>query len=137
MLSDLSEPDRGNTKVVPGSHLRPDFAPESGEPDQPVPGEIQVLASPGDAYAFTQNLWHAAPTNASAIERRVVFIGYSACWARPLDYDNPPDHALSGSSPIMRQLLGQVGPSTLHYFMPDSMPLSQYWRGGDVVHSYA
>jgi hypothetical protein len=137
VLSDLSQPDHGNTKVVPGSHLRRDFAPDSGEPDEPIPGEMQVLARPGDAYAFTQNIWHAAPTNASRVERRVIFIGYSSLWARPLDYDKAPAHLLENAGPVLRQLLGQVGPTTLHYFMPESMPLMKYWRGPDPVHSYA
>jgi ectoine hydroxylase-related dioxygenase (phytanoyl-CoA dioxygenase family) len=137
VLSDLTEPDRGNTKVIPGSHLHPDLRPDHADSNSPVEGEMQILAAPGDAYIFSQNMWHAAAVNRSSIERRLIIIGYGACWTRPLDYDTVPAHLLEGASPILRQLLGEVGPTPMHHYIPDFMPLEKYWRGGEVVHSYA
>lgn len=136
-LTDLSQPERGNTKVIPGSHNVASFRPEHADSGVPVAGEVQVLAAPGDAYVFTQNLWHSAPRNYSDLERRMIFIGYSACWTRPLDYDVAPAHLREAGSPILRQLLGEVGPTTMHYWMPDSTPLEKYWHGGEVTHGYA
>lgn len=137
ILSDLSAPDRGNTKVIPGSHRRRDYRPEQGDSNVEVPGETQICGSPGDAFVFTQNLWHGASFNRSPIERRMIFIGYGACWTRPLDYETVPPELLENASPDLRQLLGQVGPLIFHHYMPEFTPLETYWRGEAPVRSYA
>jgi ectoine hydroxylase-related dioxygenase (phytanoyl-CoA dioxygenase family) len=139
ILSDMSEPGRGNTKVIPGSHLRPDFRPDLGDPRRNVEGEIEVCGAPGDAFLFTQNIWHAAAPNESGVERRLIFIGYSAFWARPVDRDGPMPSLLPGATPIRRQLVGDIGESPTSRYVPtdELMPLSRYWRGPPPVQSYA
>jgi hypothetical protein len=137
ILSDLSEPDRGNTKVFPGSHRDPAFRPPVGDASQPLPREVQICGAPGDVLIFTQNLWHSATFNLSPIERRLAFIGYSACWMRPVDYQSVPEALLEGASPNLRQLLGYVGPTSYHHYMPDELPLKAFWQGADPVSCYA
>src|SRR5258708_36397076 len=64
-LSDVSEPGRGNMKVVPGSHLTNWIA---GPPRRAVPwpapeGAIEVTASPGDVLLFDRRLRPARSAN--------------------------------------------------------------------------
>ncbi|MET0147497.1 MAG: phytanoyl-CoA dioxygenase family protein [Ilumatobacteraceae bacterium] len=139
VLSDMSEAGRGNTRLVPGSHVRAGFRPDLGDPASDVDGAIEVTASPGDAFLFSQNLWHAAAPNRSAVERRLIFIGYSAFWARPVDRDGPLTSLLAGAGEIRRQLVGDIGDSPVSRYVPtdEMMPLLRFWRGAEPVASYA
>ena len=137
ILSDLTEPDRGNTKVLPGSHRDSAYRPTHGEAHLPVPGEVQICGAPGDVMIFTQNLWHSASYNLSQIERRLAFVGYSACWLRPVDYETVPTHLMERASPYLRQLLGDVGPTSFHHYMPENLPLKALWQGEEAVSAYA
>lgn len=137
ILSDLTVPDRGNTKVIPGSHRAPDYRPAQGDSNVPLPDEFQICGAPGDAFIFTQNLWHGASFNLSDVERRLAFIGYGACWTRPIDYKTVPPEIMEGASPMLRQLLGDVGPASFNHYMPESMPLKELWQGAEPVSSYA
>jgi ectoine hydroxylase-related dioxygenase (phytanoyl-CoA dioxygenase family) len=137
ILSDLTEPDRGNTKVLPGSHRDRTFRPPHGDASRPLPGEVQICGAPGDVMIFAQNLWHGAGYNLSTVERRLAFIGYSACWMRPVDYQTAPALLLDGASPNLRQLLGDVGPTSFHHYMPENMPLKDLWLGEEPVNCYA
>jgi len=132
ILSDLSEPGRGNMKVVPGSHREIGFRPQELDCSTSPEGAIDLCGRPGDIYFFTQNIWHAAPTNASAFERRVIYLGYCALWTRPLDYLEVDPALLSDASPARRQLLGQTLAGGLDAYLPsdDVMPLkNMYWVG--------
>jgi ectoine hydroxylase-related dioxygenase (phytanoyl-CoA dioxygenase family) len=139
VISDMSRPGRGNTKVVPGSHKRPEFKPTDADPTKELPGAVEVLGSPGDVFLFTQNLWHAAEPNLSDIERRLIFIGYSAMWARRLEEIEDPVKLLENASPVRRQLVGDIGEVPIQRFVPtDAMlPLRSYWRGPPGVMTYA
>jgi len=139
ILSDLSQPGRGNTRLAPGSHRRPEFRPDLGDPNSEVEGAIEVCGLPGDAFLFTQNIWHAAAPNQSSFERRLIFMGYSAFWARPVDRDGPLSSLLPGASPVRRQLVGDIGQAPVSRYVPseDLMPLSRFWRGASPVQSYA
>jgi ectoine hydroxylase-related dioxygenase (phytanoyl-CoA dioxygenase family) len=137
ILSDLTQPDRGNTKVIPGSHRDPDYRPPHGDTDLPLPEEVQICGAPGDVMIFTQNLWHGATYNLSQIERRLAFVAYSACWMRPTDYERAPEALLKTASPHLRQLLGDVGPAPYHHYMPENLPLKDLWLGEEPVDAYA
>jgi ectoine hydroxylase-related dioxygenase (phytanoyl-CoA dioxygenase family) len=137
ILSDLTQPGRGNTKVIPGSHRDPAYRPPHADAGEPVPGEVQICGAPGDVMVFSQNLWHAATFNRSAIERRLAFVGYSACWMRPVDYSVAPAHLLEAASPHLRQLLGNVGPASYNHYMDADLPLKALWLGEDAVDCYA
>ena len=88
VLSDLSQPGRGNTRFIPGSHTRlgrPSHQEGAVDPD----GAIEVLANPGDAVLFENRLFHAVGPNLSTITRKTIFMGYSYRWLRPLGLRDP------------------------------------------------
>ena len=107
VLSDLSQPGRGNTRFIPGSHTRlgrPSHQEGAIDPD----GAIEVLANPGDAVLFENRLFHAVGPNLSTITRKTIFMGYSYRWLRPLDFVTQPPELIAKvkDDPIRWQLLG-------------------------------
>ncbi|AFC27834.1 phytanoyl-CoA dioxygenase [Paenibacillus mucilaginosus 3016] len=133
ILSDMSAPDRGNTKVIPGSHNRP-FEPEHQNVDGVVPGEVQVCGEPGDVFIFAQNLWHAGAPNRSEHTRRQLFLGYSPIWMRPIDYRTASPRLLEGASPYRRQLLGVIDDNPFKYYVPEErmLPLKAMYAAPPV-----
>ena len=111
VLTDLSEPGRGKTKVIPGSHLNNTL---SGRPEKPgdqitePEGAVEVLLNPGDAFIFDRRLWHSRSTNQSNVTRKMLFIGYTYRWIRPLDEPSPtsPPSGSRASPRCSSQLLG-------------------------------
>ena len=115
LLTDTSEPDRGNFHVVPGSHLRNalEFPEEGAEHPEATP----IRARAGDAVFFDRRLWHAAGRNRSNVTRKAVFFGYSYRWLRPRD-DMTVDRYLAEADPIRRQLLGASPTGGFGYTSP-------------------
>jgi ectoine hydroxylase len=113
-LSDVSEPGRGNFKVVPGSHLTNWI---SGPPRRDVEwadpeGAIEVTANPGDVVVFDRRLWHARSDNYSDITRKAMFFGYTLRWIAIRDENDgiwSADWA-DQINPVQRQLLGGIRP---------------------------
>ena len=112
VLSDLSETGRGATKIIPGSHLRNSLE-RPQDPDGPrrdPVGTLEITANPGDAFIFDRRLWHSRSPNLSAITRKMLFVGYTYRWIRPLDgitLDRTGSWWAS-RSPVQRQLLGDA-----------------------------
>jgi hypothetical protein len=112
VLSDLSETGRGATKIIPGSHLLNSLE-RPADPDAPgrdPEGAVEITADPGDAFLFDRRLWHSRSANLSAITRKMLFVGYTYRWIRPLD-DVRIDRAGSwwaNRTPVQRQLLGDA-----------------------------
>ena len=136
ILSDMTEPHRGNTKIVPNSGDAPfELVYKEGSRDE-VEGELQMCGKPGDAFVFPQNLWHAAAPNLSDLTRRQLFIGYSYLWMRPLDYHKVEEHQLEGASPVRRQLLGQLGVDPFNYYVAtrieSGLPLKAYYTSNHL-----
>ncbi|MBA2939160.1 phytanoyl-CoA dioxygenase family protein [Paenibacillus sp. CGMCC 1.16610] len=129
ILSDMSQPDRGNTKVVPGSHNKP-FHPGSQDVNGLVDGEVQVCGKPGDVFIFPQNLWHAGAPNRSEFTRRQLFLGYSPIWMRPIDYRTASDRLLENASPYRKQLLGVIDENPFKYYVPSEsmVPLKELYN---------
>jgi len=103
-LSDLSEPGRGNLRVIPGSHRRNTLS-RPPDPDIPWPepvGAVDVLAGPGDALLFDRRLWHARADNHSSTTRVAAFFAYTYRWIVGRDPAPADDPCLS---PVQRQLL--------------------------------
>jgi ectoine hydroxylase-related dioxygenase (phytanoyl-CoA dioxygenase family) len=108
VLSDLSRTGRGATKVLPASHLsntleRP---ADGGDPR----GTVEITANPGDAFVFDRRLWHSRSVNHSTVTRKMLFIGYTYRWIRPLD-DMPIDRDSTwwaNRSDVQKQLLGDT-----------------------------
>ena len=109
-LSDISEPGRGNLKVVPGSHLENwiDGPPRRDIPWPDPEGAIEVTAEPGDALFFDRRIWHARSRNYSSYTRKAVFFGYTYRWTAIRDDISPirADDWFARVTPVQQQLLG-------------------------------
>jgi ectoine hydroxylase len=126
-LTDLSEPGRGNIRLVPGSHRltgRP--AQAEGAPD-PY-GAIEICAKPGDAVLFEQRTYHAVGPNTSSITRKSLFFGYGYRWIHPMDYKVTPPAILEHCTPIRRQLLGDTKTVLGNYIPQDEDVPLRAWQ---------
>lgn len=126
-LTDLSAPDRGNLRVVPGSHrdANPLKRGANGDPE----GAIQILSEPGDAVLFQQRLWHAVGPNFAAHARKNIYMGYCFRWLKPIDYLLPDPALLAKATPVQRQLLGEMR-SECSFWLPkeDEVPLRDWLK---------
>ncbi|NHN30660.1 phytanoyl-CoA dioxygenase family protein [Paenibacillus agricola] len=130
ILSDMSEPDRGNTKIIPGSHNRI-YQPDTKNVSEQLPGEMQVCGKPGDVFVFAQNIWHAGAPNLSSFTRRQLFLGYSPIWMRPIDYRVASEEQLKDASPFRKQLLGVIDDNPFKNYVPNEsmVPLKALYKG--------
>jgi hypothetical protein len=125
-LEDLTEPDRGNLVVVPGSHRRPFHSWDHASGAAP-PGATQVLVPAGGLVLFHNALWHSTAPNTMDHSRRVLYYGFSPSWHRIVDYVTPPPALLesiegrpSHERAMLRQLLGAVPPmGAPGFYFPD------------------
>lgn len=137
-LSDVSQPGRGNLKVIPGSHKTnwidgpPQRNMEWPDPD----GAIEVCAEPGDAIFFDRRIWHARSDNYSDLTRKVVFFGYTPRWIQARDdvdtlYRQPWWDDLD---PVQQQLLGAFQPTGEHSWghYPQQTPLYEWLKTRDL-----
>lgn len=115
-LTDLSKPDRGNLRVVPGSHLSAAPPPRDPQTGEPV-GALQVLTRPGDAVLFEQRTWHAVGPNYANLPRKNVYVGYCYRWMKAIDFVTQPEELLAKANPVQRQLLGDAT-HELSYYLP-------------------
>jgi ectoine hydroxylase len=111
-LSDVSEPGRGNLKVVPGSHLTNWIdGPPRRDVEWPDPeGAIEVTVFPGDVVLFDRRLWHARSDNYSPHTRKAIFFGYTFRWIAIRDQNDGigSSDSVAQLSPVQRQLLGKL-----------------------------
>jgi ectoine hydroxylase len=111
-LSDVSEPGRGNFKIVPGSHKTNWIdGPPRRDVEWPEPeGAIEVCVGPGDVVFFDRRLWHRRTNNHSAITRKAMFFGYTLRWIAIRDENESlSESGLLGTlSPVQQQLLGGI-----------------------------
>lgn len=112
VLSDISEPGRGQTQMIPGSNLQNHlYRPTDPEEIAKGPeGAVPWLAKPGDAIVFDRRLWHSRSRNRSDITRKMLFISYTYRWIRPVD-DMPIDRSsqwYDGLTDVQRQLIGDA-----------------------------
>ncbi|MCQ6557782.1 phytanoyl-CoA dioxygenase family protein [Paenibacillus mendelii] len=125
-LSDMSQPGRGNTRVMPKSHKIPHYHPGFSGSDPQTEG-VDVCGKPGDVCLFAQNLWHAPTHNYSEFTRRQLFMGYGYLWLRPIDYHAVSDTMRQITDPVRRQLLGLHEGEPFRFYVPDSgkLPLNK------------
>ncbi len=103
-LTDVSQPGRGNTLVVPGSHLLDEIdCPEDGVSNPP--GTVPVCVAPGSAVFVDRRIWHSRSANTSNLTRKVLWMGYSYRWLRTKD-EMTVKHLYDRLDPIQRQILG-------------------------------
>lgn len=127
-LSDLSKPNGGNLRVIPGSHLKTTCPPTPAGAIDPV-GAVTVLTEPGDAVIFQQRLWHAVGPNTSPLTRKNIYMGYCWRWVKPLDFLVPDPALLAQATPIQRQLLGEYS-SEMAFWLPkpNEVPLREWLK---------
>jgi ectoine hydroxylase-related dioxygenase (phytanoyl-CoA dioxygenase family) len=118
-LTDLSQPDQGNLRVVPGSHLHA-APPERDENGEPLDA-IQVLTNPGDAVLFEQRTWHAVGPNYAPHARKNIYIGYCHRWLKAIDFITQSPELVAQANPIQRQLLGAVS-DPISFYLPARFP---------------
>jgi len=118
-LTDLSQPDSGNLRVVPGSHLQA-APPEKDENGEPV-GAIQVLTQPGDAVLFEQRTWHAVGPNYAPNARKNIYMGYCYRWLKAIDFVSQSPELIAQANPVQKQLLGAVS-DPISYYLPSRFP---------------
>lgn len=121
-LTDVSEPGRGNTLIVPGSHLRNAIdCPQDGRSNPP--GAEPLLAPAGSALLLDRRTWHSRSANESDLTRKVMWLGYSYRWLRPKD-EMTVSHLYPRLDPIRRQLLGDGASANGAYDpIPEDVPL--------------
>jgi ectoine hydroxylase-related dioxygenase (phytanoyl-CoA dioxygenase family) len=120
-LTDLSQPDRGNFMVLPGSHRRNTIDRPSDDGNDLL-GAIPILAEPGDAVIFDRRLWHMRGDNRSEHTRRALFLGYTYRWIRPRDDLALPATLIARMSPLQRHLAGIDTDDPIRFWMPDREP---------------
>jgi ectoine hydroxylase len=105
-LTDVSEPGRGNTLIVPGSHTQNQIdLPQNGQ-SSPA-GAEPLCVRAGSAVIIDRRIWHSRSANASSRTRKVIWYGYSYRWMRPKDALTV-EHLYPGLDPIRRQILGDA-----------------------------
>lgn len=103
-LTDVSEPGRGNTLIVPGSHLSDEIdCPADGVSNPP--GTEPLCVRPGTAVFIDRRIWHSRSPNLCDQTRKVIWYGYSYRWLRPKDAMTV-GHLYPQLDPMRRQILG-------------------------------
>lgn len=127
LISDVSEPGRANTWIVPGSHLQNEIEIPADGQSHPS-GAIPICGVPGTAFLLDRRLWHSRSRNRSELTRKVLLMGYGYRWLRPKD-EMTVEHLYSDLDPIRRQILGDV-PSNNSRYAPgeDDVPLRTWLR---------
>jgi ectoine hydroxylase len=129
-LTDVSEPNRGNTLLVPGTHLQNEIdVPEDGVSNPE--GTIPLCVPAGSALLLDRRLWHSRSANSSELTRKVIWYGYSYRWLRPKD-EMTVSHLLPNLDPIRRQILGASTSANGTYDPRDSdVPLKAWLQQHD------
>ena len=115
-ISDMSESGRGNTLVLPGSHLDDEIdVPEDGRSNPE--GAIPLCVPPGASVIIDRRLWHSRSLNSWHETRKMLMMGYSYRWLLPKD-DMTVEKLYPGLDPIRRQLL-RDNPSNNSTYAPE------------------
>ena len=127
-ITDVSEVDRGNFHVIPGSHLYNNLDLPKDDDSNP-PNMTPVLVEAGDAVFFDRRLWHAAGINTSAVTRKALFYGYSYRWLKPRD-NMTVAHYLEFADDVRKQLLGASPNGGFGFTSPteEDVPLKTWIR---------
>ena len=123
-LSDVSEPGRGNTLIVPGSQLVDELdCPEDGL-SNPANAE-PLCVKPGSAVLIDRRIWHSRSRNESDLTRKVLWLGYSYRWLKPKD-DMTVSHLLNSADPVRAQLLGAGSANGVYDPVNSDVPLRSW-----------
>ena len=125
-LTDVAQPDRGNTLIVPGSHLLDeiDCLPDGVSNPQ---GAEPVCVKPGTALIIDRRIWHSRSPNLCNQTRKVVWYGYGYRWLRPKD-QMTVSHLYPQLDPIRRQFWETTRRRTAPMTRPTAMrPYAAGW----------
>ena len=121
-LTDVTEPGRGNTLVVPGSHRSDEIDLPEDDVSNPE-GSEPLCVKPGTAVLLDRRIWHSRSMNRSEWTRKVIWLGYAYRWLKPKD-EMTVGHLLETVGPIRRQLLGGgVSANGVYDPVDDDVPL--------------
>ena len=116
-LDDITQ-EKGPTYVIPGSHRGEALPPAHPTNLLPLPDEIAVHASAGDAVFINSAIWHSGGCNKSNGLRRSIYLYYGYWWLKRYEFDHIlPWQALEGASEKRLHLLGVKMPAAgLHTY---------------------
>jgi ectoine hydroxylase len=126
-LTDASQPDRGNTLVVPGSHLQNEIdCPADGVSNPP--GAEPLCIKAGTAVIIDRRIWHSRSPNLWDQTRKVIWYGYGYRWLRPKDAMTV-GQLYPQLDPVRRQILGDNASANGVYDPTDAdVPLRSWLR---------
>jgi ectoine hydroxylase-related dioxygenase (phytanoyl-CoA dioxygenase family) len=90
---------------------------------------VELTLPPGAAVLWRTATWHCVGPNLSPEIRKIMHVGYHYRWLRPTDYIRQDPNLVAKSSPIRRQLLGEL--ATDHHPLgndPEYHPESLFWN---------
>jgi hypothetical protein len=126
-LTDASQPDRGNTLVVPGSHLQNEIDCPADGVSSP-PGAEPLCIKAGTAVIIDRRIWHSRSPNLWDQTRKVIWYGYGYRWLRPKDAMTV-SHLYPQLDPVRRQILGDNASANGTYDPTDAdVPLRSWLR---------
>lgn len=111
--------ERGPTCVVPGTHRGEEYPPLD-RIHTSLPGEVEVLAEPGDAVFINGAIWHSGGANRTQGLRRGIFLYFGWWWMKRYEHETDlPWQAKANSSELRLQLLGLKMPDRdVHQYDP-------------------
>ena len=131
-ISDHRDPLHATILLVPGSHK---WSPEkrASWEDWLDPKEIFELRVPaGSILLWRPSVLHSVTPNMSNEVRKAIYVSYCPRWIRPSGYVKQDPDLVARSSPVRRQLLGEMGDlSNPLGSNPKFGPNSQYWFTDD------
>lgn len=91
--------DSGPLVVLPRTHLIDEDLPKEDHSDKP--GQVVITCPAGTCVTSHSSLWHKAmPTLATGNKRRLLILGYSPVWLKPID----PTAAMANREGLTRTL---------------------------------
>ena len=116
---DHMTPERGPTCVVPGTHQGEVYPPKERH-TEPLPGEVEVLADPGDTVFINGSIWHSGGANRTQGLRRGIFLYFGWWWMKRYEHETElPWQAKENASASRLQLLGLKMPDRdVHQYDP-------------------
>jgi ectoine hydroxylase-related dioxygenase (phytanoyl-CoA dioxygenase family) len=110
-LTEMEVLEHGPTQLVPHSHRSGLAAPPSNDPASAGYEIVSVLAKPGDAYLFNNQLWHRGAQNNSDRIRFVVTTAYARRFVAQRFYPflgyRMPAHVTKDAGERLLRLLGK------------------------------
>lgn len=128
MLDDFTL-ENGTTHIVPGSHLRSDYAENNKKYDE----ELSVEASKGSVLIFNGALWHGGGKKSSNASRWAVLPSYGRWFIKPSFNlaENIPSHIFEQLTNERKTLLGLNSRPPKDEFTRTTRRSSEYeWKPG-------